>query len=81
MSNRAFCERVQPIEGAMDLLIAAGFSQQKVTNADGVEEDFLVFNKENVPSVESLTVSLEFGIGDVFGLVVPELPSVHTSTL
>ncbi|XP_039748580.1 UBX domain-containing protein 6 [Pararge aegeria] len=59
MSNRAFCERVQPIEGAMDLLIAAGFSQQKVTNADGVEEDFLVFNKENVPSVESLTTLID----------------------
>lgn len=55
--SRVFCERVQPIEGAMELLMAAGFAQQKLTNADGVEEDFLVFNKENVPSVESLTVS------------------------
>ncbi|XP_045762191.1 UBX domain-containing protein 6 [Maniola jurtina] len=54
MSNRVFCERVQPIEGAMELLLAAGFTQQKLTNADGVEEDFLVFNKDNVPSVESL---------------------------
>ncbi|XP_034826390.1 UBX domain-containing protein 6 [Maniola hyperantus] len=59
MSNRVFSERVLPIEGAMELLMAAGFTQQKVTNADGVEEDFLVFNKENVPSVESLTTLID----------------------
>nr|XP_049706286.1 UBX domain-containing protein 6 [Helicoverpa armigera]XP_049706287.1 UBX domain-containing protein 6 [Helicoverpa armigera] len=59
MSNRAFTERVQPIEGSMELLIAAGFEQQRVTNADGVEEDFLVFQKENVPTVESLVNLIE----------------------
>ncbi|CAK1589729.1 unnamed protein product [Parnassius mnemosyne] len=59
MSNRAFSERVQPIEGAMELLLAAGFTQQTLTNPEGVEEEYLVFNKENVPSVESLTILIE----------------------
>ncbi|KAJ8708352.1 hypothetical protein PYW07_010477 [Mythimna separata] len=59
MSNRAFSERVQPIEGSMELLLAAGFVQQRVMNADGVDEDFLVFQKENVPSIESLVGLIE----------------------
>ncbi|XP_047539288.1 UBX domain-containing protein 6 [Vanessa atalanta] len=59
MSNRVFNERVLPIEGSMELLLAAGFIQQKLPNADGVEEDFLVFVKENVPSVESLIALIE----------------------
>ncbi|XP_023936003.2 UBX domain-containing protein 6 [Bicyclus anynana] len=59
MSNKAFRERVQPIEGSLELLLAAGFTQQKLANAEGVEEDFLVFNQENVPSVESLTTLIE----------------------
>ncbi|CAG4968625.1 unnamed protein product [Parnassius apollo] len=59
MSNRAFSERVQPIEGAMELLLAAGFTQQTLPNPEGVEEEYLVFNKENVPSVESLTTLIE----------------------
>ncbi|KAG6460569.1 hypothetical protein O3G_MSEX012062 [Manduca sexta] len=59
MSNRVFCERVMPIEGAMELLLAAGFLQQKITNAEGVEEEFLVFNKEIVPSMETLTTLVD----------------------
>ncbi|XP_052758055.1 UBX domain-containing protein 6 [Galleria mellonella] len=59
MSNRAFCERVQPIEGSLDLLLAAGFTQQKVTNADGIEEDYLIFSKDNIPSVEMLTTLID----------------------
>ncbi|XP_072946323.1 UBX domain-containing protein 6 [Epargyreus clarus] len=59
MSNRAFRDRVQPLEGAMELLLAAGFEQKKITNADGVDEDFLVFNENNVPSVESLTTLID----------------------
>ncbi|XP_046972678.1 UBX domain-containing protein 6 [Vanessa cardui] len=59
MSNRVFNERVLPIEGSMELLLAAGFIQKKLPNADGVEEDFLVFVKENVPSVESLIALIE----------------------
>lgn len=56
---RAFCDRVQPIEGALDLLLAAGFVQQKMDN-NGVVEEFLVFKKENVASIESLTVGKLF---------------------
>ncbi|CAG9568633.1 unnamed protein product [Danaus chrysippus] len=59
MSNRAFCERVQPIEGSMELLLAAGFMQDKLLNNEGNEEDFLVFKKENIPSVESLTMLID----------------------
>ncbi|CAH0598301.1 unnamed protein product [Chrysodeixis includens] len=54
MSNRVFTERVQPIEGSMELLLAAGFTQMKQPNPEGADEDYLVFQKENVPSVESL---------------------------
>ncbi|CAB3226015.1 unnamed protein product [Arctia plantaginis] len=59
MSNRVFCERVQPIEGAIELLFAAGFRQEKLTNTNGAEEDFLVFHTENVESIESLTALIE----------------------
>lgn len=59
MSNRAFCERVQPIEGSMELLLAAGFNQQKLTGSDGAEEDYLIFNKDNVPSVDMLTTLID----------------------
>ncbi|XP_022115541.2 UBX domain-containing protein 6 [Pieris rapae] len=58
MSNRAFCDRVQPIEGALDLLLAAGFVEQKMDN-NGVQEDYLVFQKDNVPSIESLTTLID----------------------
>lgn len=59
MSNRAFADRVQPIEGSMDLLMAAGFTQQTLPNPDGQDEQYLVFNKDNVPSVESLISLIE----------------------
>ncbi|KAJ0171838.1 hypothetical protein K1T71_012601 [Dendrolimus kikuchii] len=59
MSNRVFCERVQPIEGSMELLLAAGFMQQMITNADGTEEEYLVFNRENVPSIDMLTTLID----------------------
>ncbi|VVD04635.1 unnamed protein product, partial [Leptidea sinapis] len=55
MSNRAFNDRVLPIEGALDFLLASGFAQTKLSNAEGVEEDYLVFNKDNVASIEDLT--------------------------
>ncbi|XP_045518507.1 UBX domain-containing protein 6 [Pieris brassicae] len=58
MCNRAFCDRVQPIEGALELLLAAGFVQQKLEN-NAVEEDYLVFQKDNVPSIESLTTLID----------------------
>ncbi|XP_013168764.1 PREDICTED: UBX domain-containing protein 6 [Papilio xuthus] len=59
MSNRAFCERVQPIEGALELLLAAGFREETLLNPEGVDEQYMVFKKENVPSVESLTTLID----------------------
>ncbi|XP_014359020.2 UBX domain-containing protein 6 [Papilio machaon] len=59
MSNRAFCERVQPIEGALELLLAAGFREEILLNPEGVEEQYMVFKKENVPSIESLTTLID----------------------
>ncbi|XP_050668603.1 UBX domain-containing protein 6 [Leptidea sinapis] len=59
MSNRAFNDRVLPIEGALDFLLASGFAQTKLSNAEGVEEDYLVFNKDNVASIEDLTTLID----------------------
>ncbi|XP_068624208.1 UBX domain-containing protein 6 [Battus philenor] len=59
MSNRVFSDRVQPIEGSMELLLAAGFMQQTLPNPDGVNEDYLVFHEENVTSIESLTTLID----------------------
>ncbi|XP_063834195.1 UBX domain-containing protein 6 [Ostrinia nubilalis] len=59
MSNRAFNERVQPMEGAMELLFAAGFRQTKLASPDGTEEDYLVFGREHVESVESLVTLID----------------------
>lgn len=57
MSNRIFQDRVSPIEGARDLLLAAGFQSQQVSNQD-IEEEFLVFSEENVENIEYLSVSI-----------------------
>lgn len=59
MTNRAFSERVLPLEGSMELLLAAGFDQKKLTNPDGLEEDYLIFNKDNVPSLDTLNTLID----------------------
>lgn len=41
-SNRIFCEKVRPCEGALDFLMAAGFKEQTI---DG--EMFLIHTEEN----------------------------------
>ncbi|GBP89827.1 UBX domain-containing protein 6 [Eumeta japonica] len=62
MSNRAFTDRVQPIEGAMELLLAAGFEQTSMPNPDGVEEEYLVFDpskiENNMDTLTTLTDAL-----------------------
>ncbi|GLV40501.1 GDI interacting protein 3 [Carabus blaptoides fortunei] len=55
MSNKVFCEKVQPMEGTSELLFAAGFRQQKLPVQDQ-EEDFLVYNKENLEESDTLQV-------------------------
>ncbi|XP_067001266.2 UBX domain-containing protein 6 [Anabrus simplex] len=55
MSNRAFQERVAPIEGSQDFLLAAGFQIRKQAFQDS-EDDFLVFSKDGDDSIENLQV-------------------------
>ncbi|XP_063239310.1 UBX domain-containing protein 6 [Bacillus rossius redtenbacheri] len=54
-SNRVFQERVAGVEGARDLLLAAGFREQTLPHRDG-EEKFLVFSPDNVEGLDSLQV-------------------------
>jgi UBX domain-containing protein 6 len=57
MSNRVYQERVAPLEGIQDFLIAAGFKAMKLPFQDG-EEDFWVFSEDNLDSNETLQVSV-----------------------
>lgn len=54
MSNRIFQERVSPIEGSQEFLLAAGFQIRK-EEFQGSEEDYLVFSEQNIESLEYLT--------------------------
>jgi UBX domain-containing protein 6 len=54
MSNKVFCERVKDVEGAMEFLTAAGFSQISLDN-----EDFLIWSDDNVDSVQQLSMFVE----------------------
>nr|CAI5866291.1 unnamed protein product [Callosobruchus analis] len=53
LSNQTFKEKVAPILGAIDFLHAAGFREQKLEH-NGVEEDFLVWNLDNIENLEYL---------------------------
>lgn len=53
--NATFKEKVTPILGATELLYAAGFRQQKLDH-NGTEEDFLVWDEENVDGIQTLEV-------------------------
>jgi hypothetical protein len=59
MSNRIYQDRVAPLEGTQDFLIAAGFEVMKLPFQDG-EEDFWVFSEDNLDSNETLQVSVLF---------------------
>ncbi|KAM7356903.1 GDI interacting protein 3 isoform 2-T3 [Cochliomyia hominivorax] len=54
MSNRIFCEKVRYVEGALDFLQAAGFSDVVLDN-----EQFLIWSKENVEKDYELSMLLE----------------------
>lgn len=58
MSNRVFQEKVVGMDGALEFLEAAGFSQQTLCFQDG-EEQFLVFNKEGLEDLEPLRVLID----------------------
>jgi hypothetical protein len=56
---RVFCEKVKGLEGSLEFLNAAGFREQTIANNDtGVEEKYLIFNKDNIDSIETLTVKM-----------------------
>lgn len=44
-SNRIFCEKVRPCEGALDFLLAAGFKEQTID-----DEAFLIYSDESEAS-------------------------------
>lgn len=55
--NRIFCEKVQGIDGSLELLRGAGFREQTIPNANNAfEEKYLVFDKDNVDSMDTLAV-------------------------
>lgn len=58
MSNRVFQEKVVGMDGALEFLEAAGFSQQ-ILPFQGGEEQFLVFNKEALEDLEPLRVLID----------------------
>uniref|UniRef100_A0A1B6LYV2 UBX domain-containing protein n=1 Tax=Graphocephala atropunctata TaxID=36148 RepID=A0A1B6LYV2_9HEMI len=58
LSNRVFQEKVAGLEGVMEFLEAAGFSQQTLPFQDG-EELFLVFNESAEQDLENLQVLID----------------------
>lgn len=54
-SNRIFCEKVQPCEGALDFLLGAGFIEQTID-----DEPFLIYSDDYHPNgVDGLKELLE----------------------
>lgn len=53
MSNRVFSEKILPIEGALNLLLGAGFIEQNLT-IDDKEEKYLVFSQDRVENLDNL---------------------------
>lgn len=48
IKNKAFQERIADLDGAFDFLIAAGFSKQMLKTDSGEEEEYLVFQEDNL---------------------------------
>ncbi|XP_077288827.1 GDI interacting protein 3 [Arctopsyche grandis] len=60
MTNRIFCEKVQGVDGALELLRGAGFKEQTIPNADNTsEEKYLVFDKDITDSMDTLTLIVD----------------------
>lgn len=53
-SNRIFCEKVRPCEGALDFLLAAGFIEQTID-----DEAFLIYSGEGIDTLQELLESLQ----------------------
>ncbi|KAL0278989.1 UNVERIFIED_CONTAM: hypothetical protein PYX00_000645 [Menopon gallinae] len=59
LSNKVFVEKVMPMEGALQVLEAAGFEIIKLPHADG-DEDFLVFPEEKLAEAhETLDILID----------------------
>lgn len=55
MSNRIFCDKVQPVEGAMDFLLGAGFIETTID-----DEKYLLYSEDSASGgVEALSELLE----------------------
>lgn len=54
MTNRVFLEKVQPVEGALEFLLAAGFLEKTIDN-----EQYLVWSLENIENTEHLNMLLD----------------------
>lgn len=55
MSNRIFCEKVGPVEGALDFLLGAGFVEQPID-----DEQYLIYSEDNAPGgIAALTELLD----------------------
>ncbi|GAB6022993.1 Transitional endoplasmic reticulum ATPase TER94 [Chamberlinius hualienensis] len=54
VNTKTFMEKIQPVEGAVDFLIAAGFQLQKLPHNEGPEEDFYVMSADSVGDLEDL---------------------------
>lgn len=54
MTNRVFTEKVQPIEGSLEFLLAAGFLEKTIEN-----EQFLVWSLDNIENIEHLNMLLD----------------------
>lgn len=54
MTNRVFLEKVQPVEGALEFLLAAGFLEKTIDN-----EQYLVWSLENIETTEHLNMLLD----------------------
>lgn len=54
-SNATFSEKVLPVFGAADFLIAAGF-EEKILENNGVEDDYWVFDASNADGISTLEV-------------------------
>lgn len=62
VNTKTFKEKIQPVSGAIEFLMAAGFQLQKLPYNEGPEEEFYVMSAEkaaDIPSLETLLDALE----------------------
>lgn len=59
VNTKTFMEKIQPVAGAIDFLIAAGFQLQKLPHNDGPEEEFYVMSAEKASDITNLEMLLD----------------------